>query len=484
MKDLSSMLIRISIVLLLIFSQVGLFSKAEAGDEEYHLRILKELKRINIRLMKIETNSLKSIKDVQKSLLNQVMTIQPSIEQIQSTGELNKSEMLDSIRRAEGRIVGVENHLKAVVMAQFDKKTQEDKKFQNELLVQIDQLKNSLVTDMKNIFKTNEQYFKTFSDGNKEQLQKIVNALESQNEKLIATQGLFKSDLIPALDSQSEETRNALLTELAQARTSQKNFLESNHKKMASSLAQASASQKKFLESSQKQMVSSLATIDEKNKMLIEIFKKSILVDEKTKVLTEDIHKNLTGANLGITQTKKLIDSMQKKLIEQMGKDLLEIKDNQKEVKTPLDILVNASKEINQETSEAQKNLKISVERLMDSSKSQSELSNEKLSRLIDILKAFAIEQGKVDQALQVFLAEQGKIDQVLQGQKKLDVVMQTQEKVGQALQGQGLESISSQETILKAQREMKKALQDLRNKANVNISRNDDILKKVKKIK
>jgi hypothetical protein len=456
------MLIRIAIVLLLIFSQVGLFSKAEAGDEEFHLKILEALKRMNARLINIETNNLRSIKDVQESLLNQVMTIQPSIEQIQSTGELNKSEMLASIRRAEGRIVVIENILNTEVMAQFYKKKQEDEKFQIQFSAVIDQLKISLATDMKNISKANEQYFKMFSDGNNEQLQKIANALKSQNKNLIATQGLFKTDLIPALDTQSEETRKALLTELAQARASQKNFLESNHKKM----------------------VSSLATIDEKNKMLIEIFKKSILVDENTKILTEEIHKNLTGANLNITQTKKLIDSMQKKLIEQMGKDLLEIKGTQKEVKAPLNNLVNASKKINQETSEAQKNLKISVERLTDSSKSQSELSNEKLSRLIDILKTFAIEQGKVDQALQVFLAEQGKIEQVLQGQKKLDVVMQTQEKVGQALQGQGLESISSQETILKAQQEIKKALKDLRNKANVNISRNDDILKKIKKIK
>ena len=457
------MLIRIAIILCLVFSQVGLVSKAEAmGDEEYHLLILEALKRMNSRLINIETNNLRSIKDVQESLLNQVMTIQPSIEQIQSTGELNKSEMLASIRRAVGRIVVIENILNTEVMAQFYKKKQEDEKFQIQFSAVIDQLKISLATDMKNISKANEQYFKMFSDGNNEQLQKIANALKSQNKNLIATQGLFKTDLIPALDTQSEETRKALLTELAQARASQKNFLESNHKKM----------------------VSSLATIDEKNKMLIEIFKKSILVDENTKILTEEIHKNLTGANLNITQTKKLIDSMQKKLIEQMGKDLLEIKGTQKEVKAPLNNLVNASKKINQETSEAQKNLKISVERLTDSSKSQSELSNEKLSRLIDILKTFAIEQGKVDQALQMFLAEQGKIDQVLQGQKKLDVVMQTQEKVGQALQGQGLESISSQETILKAQQEIKKALKDLRNKANVNISRNDDILKKIKKIK
>ena len=449
------MLIRIAIILCLVFSQVGLVSKAEAmGDEEYHLLILEALKRMNSRLINIETNSLRSIKDVQKSLLNQVMTIQPSIEQIQSTGELNKSEMLASIRRAEGRIVGIENHLKTEVMPKLDKQTQEDKKFKIEFSALIDQLKNSLIADMKSIFKANEKHFKMFSDGNKEQLQKVVNVLENQNKNLIAAQGLFRTDLIPALDTQSEKTRKALITELAQARASQKNFLKSNHK----------------------QMVSSLATIDEKNKMLIEIFKKSILVDEKTKILTEEIQRNLTGANLNIIQTKKLI--------EQMGKSLLEIKDTQKGVKTPLNILVNTSKKINQETSEAQKNLKISVERLTDSSKSQSELSNEKLSRLIDILKTFAIEQGKVDQALQMFLAEQGKIDQVLQGQKKLDVVMQTQEKVGQALQGQGLESISSQETILKAQQEIKKALKDLRNKANVNISRNDDILKKIKKIK
>ena len=58
--------------------------------------ILEALKRMNSLLINIETNSLRSIKDVQKSLLNQVRTMQPSIEQIQSTGELNKSEMLDS----------------------------------------------------------------------------------------------------------------------------------------------------------------------------------------------------------------------------------------------------------------------------------------------------------------------------------------------------------------------------------------------------
>jgi len=158
---------------------------AQASDEEYHLRMLEGLKRLNNRMIKIETNSLRSIKDVQVSLLNQVMTIQPSIEQIQSTGELNKSEMLDSIRRAEARIVGIENHLKTEVMAQFAKKTQEDKKFQIKflpLLVQIEK------------------------------------RLSDQNNALDNTHALLKADLIPALKNENEKMRQVIVAEIAKLR--------------------------------------------------------------------------------------------------------------------------------------------------------------------------------------------------------------------------------------------------------------------------
>jgi len=153
-------------------------------------------------------------------------------------------------------------------------------------------------------------------------------------------------------------------------------------------------------------------------------------------------------------------------------------------VEPQLKILADVSNRIRQQSAQMQNGLQKSITRRADSSKVQSELSNEKLSRLIDILKTFAVEQGKIDQALQAFTAEQGKIDQVLQGQEKLDAVLQSQKKVEQVLQGQGLESITSQETILNTQKEIAGALKDLRRKANVNISRNDDILKKLKKQK
>ena len=83
----------------------------------------------------------------------------------------------------------------------------------------------------------------------------------------------------------------------------------------------------------------------------------------------------------------------------------------------------------------------------VDKLAAQSNLQSEKLSRLVDILKSFAVEQSKIDQALQ-----------------------------------EVLESVATQETILNTQRRISEALKDLRRKANVNISRSDDILKKIKK--
>ncbi len=119
-----------------------------------------------------------------------------------------------------------------------------------------------------------------------------------------------------------------------------------------------------------------------------------------------------------------------------------------------------------------------------NNTKAQTDLSNEKLSRLVDILKSFAVEQSKIDQELQALTASQGKVDQVLEGQKKFDIVLQSQKKVEKVLQGQKLGSIATEETILTTQKKMTEALKDLRRKANVNISRSDNILKKLKKQK
>jgi len=478
------MRIKLVVFFFLMLAQVSFFSKAEAGDEEYHIKILEALKRMNVRLVRIETNKLASIKAVQESLLNQLMALRTSIEQVQATGELNKSEMLTSVEQVKTKILDVESHVKNEVMLALDRQNQEDKKYRTQFSALFSQLKASLATDIEGLSKTNQQQFKIFSETNNKQLQQVVNALAEQNKRLLQTQALFKTDLIPALDTQSEETRRALLRELSQSRAAQKIFLESNHKRT----------------------LASLVTIDEKNKALIEILKKSILVDEATKNLTETIQKNIGGTNQNVDQTKKMIAILQDVLVQRMknmaktetdlkinlDKGLRELKNNQNMAKTQLETLVGLSNQLKQQSDQMGNRIQLSetnaskqsaqLERGINSAKAQADLSSEKISRMIDILKSFAIEQGKIDQALKEFSAGQGKVDQILRGQTadqdKVDQILQGQTadqgKVDQILQGQkGLDA---------TQKKITEALKDLRRKANVNISRSEDVLKKIKK--
>ena len=514
------MWIKLVVIFFVILAQVSFIPRAGAGDEEFHLKILEALKRMNVRLVRIEVSKLRSLKAVQESLLNQIMALRTSLEQIQATGEMSKTEMLASVEGVKTKILDVESHIKNDVMEAFNGQTREDKRYRAQSQALFSQLKDSLATDMGSFSKANQQQFKNFSEVNNKQLQQIVSALEEQNKKLLQTQALFKTDLIPALNSQSEETRQALLTELSQSRAVQKNFMESNHR----------------------QILASLGTVEEKNKALVEILKKSILVDEATKSLAETIQKNVGGTNQNIDQARKMIAILQEVLVQRMknaaeteaalkvrlDKDLAEVKNNQKMVTSRLETLVSLSDQINKQSAQMEKSIQQSVVSASDqinkqsaqmeksiqqsvvtatnqinekssqiresinkaidmasnSAKSKTDLSNEKLSRLVDILKSFAVEQSKIDKELQVLTASLGNVDQVLQGQKKLDVVLQSQQKVEKAIQGQKLGSIATQETILTTQKKMTEALKDLRRKANVSISRSDDILKKLKKQK
>ena len=169
-----------------MFSQIGFSSKAEAlGDQDYHIKILEALKRMNIRLVRIETNKLRSLKAVQESLLNQIMALRTSIEQIQSTGEMNKSEMLSSVGSMKTKLLDVEGHLKNEVIIAFDKQNQEEKNFQarfSPLLVQVEK------------------------------------RLSDQNQILDNTHDFLKADLIPALKNENDKTRQTIMAEIAKQR--------------------------------------------------------------------------------------------------------------------------------------------------------------------------------------------------------------------------------------------------------------------------
>ncbi|MDP6478288.1 MAG: hypothetical protein QF502_10350, partial [Nitrospinaceae bacterium] len=493
------MWIRRSIIMLMVFAQVGFASYVEAymGDEEYHEKILREIKKINSRLVENIKAQMILMQKIQENIRQDINSIKGNLPQLQDVMERSAAETMSGIDGFESKLRDMESKVDNEVVAELKSQRQAGEHLQTELSAQFGQLKNELATDMVNLSKDNKQYFMDFNEGNKEKLQQIVQALGDQTEKLKQTQAVFKSDLIPALNTQSEEIRKALLAELAQARIEQKNSMESNHK----------------------QVVASLVTMDEKNKNLIEILKKSILVDEETKNLTAAIQLNIEGTNKNIDQTRKTIGMLQEVLISRLksmtqekaaseirlNKNLDEIKKNQKSAEPRLVTLVDASRKIFEQSSQIQTDLKQSLETIT-SNQAQVDMANKKLAKLIEILKAIALEQGKIDQVLQ----GQGKLDQILQAQGKVDQVLQGQGKLaqgqgklvqgqgklvqgqgklvqgqGKLVQGQGeIKSLVNKggvDDVLKGQEKMQSYLSDLRNKANVNISRNNDILRKMK---
>ena len=152
--------------------------------------------------------------------------------------------------------------------------------------------------------------------------------------------------------------------------------------------------------------------------------------------MTKTIQQNIVGANKNIDQTRQAMGILQEVLVSRLtnvakeraaseirlNKELTEIKKNQTNEVPLFKALANESRQINEKSTQIQQSLKESIEAI-DSSKAQSDLANQKLAKLIDILKAIAVEQGK--------------IDRVLQKQENLDVMLQAQAKVGQVLNGQ-----------------------------------------------
>ena len=122
-------------------------------------------------------------------------------------------------------------------------------------------------------------------------------------------------------------------------------------------------------------------------------------------------------------------------------------------VETTQGMLANAS--------ETNKKVDQALEKL-DAGRTESTLNSEKISQLIDILKNIAKEQGK--------------FAQVLDNQNKINKnVVSAAETVNKNLG-------AMQSHLTTTHDGFQKRLEDLRRKANVTISRNDDILKMVKK--
>ncbi|MEE9258178.1 MAG: hypothetical protein V3U37_01440 [Nitrospinaceae bacterium] len=491
------------------YSFAGLFD----DDEQNWEKLFLEIKKINARLVD-EISELKTVQNVQVDLLRQVEEIKHIIPNLQGAVEQSKAETISKVNEANKKLADLEAHLKNELSASIKLQKQSFENLRSDMDDKFNRLTGGLAQDMEKLSKSNKQYFLDFSQGNKEALDKIVAEVNRQNQRLDSTNTIIRNEMIPAITEEHRKNREEILSTLNEA----------NKKTNEASRANTDA------------MVAGFKAIQGKNDKLIEILGKSFAEEQETRGLVDLINKNVetinknlalthetTNNNLKLThenitrlkdilsgrldaaveERKKLgtrVDESAKKTGESLQAASVDIKntyiavqdgkENFQVLKTQNDSLIASTKVLAAHSEQMEQKLEESLLKV-EASQQEAVLANQKLAKLIEILKTIALEQSKIDQ---VVFSQKDIKGSGLEIKNMLIQAEGTQKELKQALgalknsQGDTREAFKELKQILGAlknsQGETKEALADLRRKANVNIARNDDIKKALKKIK
>jgi len=314
-------------------------------------------------------------------------------------------------------------------------------------------LKEGLAQDMEKFEKFSKSNFQDFSTANQKTLGRVVQQLEAQSattkKGFDDTIALFRTEVIPTIANENQKNRQMVL-----------NHLTSANKETRKSLEAFSAKNQKL------------------NQKLIEILQESLKLGVGTKSLLDSIKKDLeiNHASLEGTNNKlKIADEKFNKLAESLKSlqaqntttsetlgalkaDLEHSGEFNKLADEKLNKLIELTSELAVHSTELEESVVGQLKESAlkeDASNIKVDLANEKLSRLIEILKTIAKEQTKLD---------------------PLATTLGAMQKEQVALQ-------KTQAVLMKNQKEIKEALADLRRKANVNISRNDEIKKTLRQL-
>ena len=394
-----------------------------------------ELKKFNFHLENLKNTQIKSLQGQQEDLLRQIEEIKQILPQLLGTIDQNKREILISIGRTNSKMADLEAEVKNQVLDEIHQQNKILQLFRQEQA----NLKEGLAQDMEKFEKFSKSNFQDFSTANQKTLGRVVQQLEAQSattkKGFDDTIALFRTEVIPTIANENQKNRQMVL-----------NHLTSANKETRKSLEAFSAKNQKL------------------NQKLIEILQESLKLGVGTKSLLDSIKKDLeiNHASLEGTNNKlKIADEKFNKLAESL-KSLQAQNTTTGEFNKLADEKFNKLIELTSELAVHSTELEESVVGQLkesalkeDASNAKVDLANEKLSRLIEILKTIAKEQTKLD---------------------PLATTLGAMQKEQVALQ-------KTQAVLMKNQKETKEALADLRRKANVNISRNDEIKKTLRQL-
>jgi hypothetical protein len=525
MKSYKLQLSSVFFLIFVFFSQsasAGLFD----NDEQNWRRIFGEIKKINARLVSLEMGKLKGMENVQRDLSLQLEELKSLIPTLQGSVEQSQAEVSGYFKSNNQKLADIEKKLEVEIVetiaqqlskieqqiaGQLGQQKNANDQFQANLAEKFSDLKGGMAADMENFAKANQKNSQELARYNSESLGKIVKQMNTQKQSLDRANEIIKSELIPTIIKQSEETSLQVRTELT--KTSNALLL---------GMTQASKDNKEAL-------LTGLSGIEAKNKKLLEVLQKNLQDGETTRQNILLLSQNMATANDNIKKLRDGISLQMDTLVKDQQALALQLgagseKIDQK-VNLVADKLLVADEKIGtlltSSTEFASHNEKVSQSlQSLEGGMANVNLVNDKLTALINILKTMAKEQGN----FAGILSGQNEIKQsqlelnqaqvkISEGQaamskaqfsmgKNQEVINQAQLDEKQAVEQMGqhqsrifkaqdeirnaqIQILKSQEEIRSAQRltlqtqkEVQKKLADLSRKANVNISRNDAIRK------
>jgi ABC-type transporter Mla subunit MlaD len=448
MKNIKSS-VSFFLIFLVILIPINASGDVFGTDDETWARVFVDLKKINSRLVSLETSQIKGLRNQLEDLLRQIEEVKQTLPQLQGSVELNKSETISSLRKIKSQISDLDAEVRNQVLAKVIKQNKILDLFQKDQ----ENLKKGLAQDIEQFEKMNKKNFQSFAAANKSTLEIVVQRLaaldETTKKNFENTKGLFIKDVIPAMAEGNLENRKAILEHLSNSRENNERSLaalsEKNKKLidiLRESLKQGEETKDQiasFSTETKEQIVSINKILVSTNTNLAVNNKNLLVADQKINKLAE----TLKALQVQHSVSSETLVALKKDLVKSGEFDQLVGEKINKLVKSSVKLIANANKLEGSILGE----LKQSSQK-EDSNQDKINLANEKLSRLIEILKAIATEQNK------------------------LGKVVKAQTLVNKAQSG-----------LVKNQESIKEALADLRRKANVSISRSDDIKKALGRI-
>jgi chromosome segregation ATPase len=499
---------RIGIILLsLLFNSATAYAGVFDNDEENWRRIFRDIKKINSRLVTLETGKMQALENTQRDLFRQIDEIKTLIPNLQGSVEQSQSEVVGRFEATNRKLTDIENQIKLDIVKNVNQQLSKineqvtlrlnqqkiaNEKFQANLAEKFNDLKGGMAVDMEKFAKGNQKSFQELAQSNNQSFGKVVEQLKAQQQTLDRYKEVIKADLIPTIVQQNEKTSTQLLTGMSQSNKENKETL-----------------------------LTGLANIEAKNQKLVEVLQLSLKEGEATRGNVERLSLNVDATNNNVLKLKdalvQQIDSLSN-----VQQNLEQIKGDNALSGEKINKLISSSTELAAHSNAMNQSLQSVGQSLqtIEGGLAGVEASNQKLTKLIDILKVMAAEQGKLTQ----IMAGQGDIkqsqNQILTTQVELNKVQAEMSKAQaqivnskadsqlgqnqaqilkaqQELRQAQSQVLNTQAQILKAQQEIKnaqrqslrdqaeakKTLADLSRKANVNISRNDAIRKTLSNI-